>query len=526
MNTKLVAAYALLCLLVKCPTVPAASVSLIGSLGDGYKPISQALEDEGLSVRVLDSVRESGPWGPGTLDECDLTIVLPAEYPPELRRVLLDYAVGGGRLLVLLPERPVVTLSKFCGELGIPAVRQSMIPRGAPGQYKGVCGHVEPFGRAVAGGWAGAPFFLYTGWRLVPPKGEHEVLARTTDRLSDGAWRESGEPVIIRRKVGQGSATVALDFVGPEHLLWDLSGESLYMFVNLARDEVGMSPAAGPPGRFAGYLPGADRRIRTRYRILIVPARYSFPAHPAVIARTLAERVREETGLILDVEVAPPVEPAAASDEYPHPYAFYADVRNRVEADLSECDMLAVLTSDTLPAFNTDSRSYLGVWFSRRNGETGPYGAVIAGGSDEAPGAQWDPQARAWVAGERKRTATLGVRGIVHALMHEFGHHIGFPDYVAPPPHIMSGYYRDSRLEYCDLFKERLCAAMLSLAAAGLADADLDEGTRAELERLLAIGRRHQLRGSPRSGMDAAVRVAGRLGLSAAGPAPGPPGAD
>jgi len=497
------------CVLAACACAQAAHVTVIGHFGHGYNPILRALEDTGLAVSTENSLRTAGPDGPATLEGTDLLLALPADYPPDLTELLASYVEGGGALLILVPEAPPPSLARLCASVGVPLERQSSVPRGPRSAYRGMFGHL------ARGDWPAGPeptrLMVYSGWKLAPVDADAQVLVRTADRFSSGVWRDSSEPVAIKRPLGEGSVIVCLDFVGPQQLLWDLSGESLRLFVGLAADELGLPVSHTDRGRFTRFIPGADKRVKTDYRMLIVPARYSLPAHPQLIARLLADRVAEETGLHLSAEIAPPVEPAQAADRYPDALAFYNDVKAAAGPGLSDYDVLVALTSDTLPAFNTDARSYLGVWFSGRDRPDSPYGVVIAGGSDEVRDAEWDAQKREWVSTNRRRAATLGSRGIVHALMHEFGHHIGFPDYVAPPPYIMSGYYRNSELEYSELFKERLCVTMIAAAEAGLAQSGADREDHEELSRLIAIADRHLSRGSPRAGLDAALRVLGRL---------------
>lgn len=497
------------CLTAAATAAGAGHITVIGLFGDYYKPIFSSLRDAGLDVRVEDSLRPAGPWGKGTLDDADLVVALPADYPPQIHKLLGEYVKGGGRIIVVVPDRPVPSMRSLADSFGLILAPAQQVPRDSHGTYTAARGHADLRQWPAASGVRG--LFLFSGWRLATPEEPARTLATIADRFSGGTWKPSDVPLAVSRPFGQGRATAVLDFIGTGHIMWDLSGAGLHLFVNMVRSEVGLPPSEKPDGYYARFIPGAQVRIKPVCRILIVPAHYTFPAHPKAIAAALAEHVKQQLGIELSVDVSPPVSPARPSSEYPSADAFYTDTAPRAEADLDRYDLVAVLTSDTLPAFNRVGWSYLGVWLPRSDG--GPCGAVIAGGSDQVEAARWDAASHKWIEATRRSSLTLGAKGIVHALMHELGHHLGFPDYVAPAPYIMSGYYRNSRLEYCELFKERLCAAMLSAAEARLDESDTAD--RQALERLLGIGRRHESHGAYRAGIDVAVRVMRRLQAAA-----------
>ncbi len=322
-------------------------------------------------------------------------------------------------------------------------------------------------------------FYIHTGNAIDAKQGV--IFAVGKDTVIDGGSRTKSVnfPVLLGTVYGKGKIIVALDFlVRPELSSFGMNGANYKLIVNTIEYLARGKSNPKPQGYYTKYAKGIEKKVKPWFNILFIPVDLQKSASIKTIAEDFQDRFKDQLGLQANCRIYPEIrskkEGAGSKEDYPFqisksPSAYRSDrelfeeviaVVERKEP-VKKYDFVVLITSDYGNTLCCGGVSAHGVHIVANRPEY-PHGAIIFGKTVYL--LQQNSQERVNRSGEMKVISEHNERDMTHILMHEFGHFLGFPDYMVSPLYIMSGLVPKSKLTYSKLFKDTISFVYLKRA--------------------------------------------------------------
>lgn len=309
-------------------------------------------------------------------------------------------------------------------------------------------------------------FYLYAG----------DYLDITRGKII-GKCKEADISLMVEKDYGKGKIIVSPDFLRDRNLNFQgTNGANYKLFINMVEYLVHNRENPKPQGYYTRYIRDIDKKIKDVYYILFVPVDFEKDFTVEQLAKNFQKELLNQLGLEIYLDITEPIKSNTkqfagresikdlgvySSSSFQQRIFFLEDVTEEIKDthNLGVYDLVVVTTSD-----------HGGVpWNSSLGGHyihttKYPNSIILLGKYVRFVNARWDQKKKRWDYDTVIPIMEYNLRNMTHILLYEFGHFLNFPEKMDPKPYIMSGFIKDSKLIYSNLFKDFVSFCFLKRA--------------------------------------------------------------
>lgn len=420
------------------------------------------------------------------LQNVDILVVgeVHQDYSDKEISLIKNYVEKGGKLIAIVPSIRWYTKGDFLAIKGVEHLVEefggvNLLNNKESNEFwlsltsknftAGTRGEVEVEGHPITSGiknlyvWDG-PMLNVSNGRIIG-RNKDTVLQLGTEHYSVDI------PQIVELYSGNGKIILLPDvFVRSEQTSsFGIDGAGFKMFANTVSYLINGTSSSKTQSYYTKYFRGVDKKIKTNYNILFVPVDFDKNFTVEDIAKLFKEKIEGQFNVIINYKIVSEIstqekntvkwEEIKDAGVYSAPSYkeggarwFYLDVVDYLKdkENLDNFDLVVIISGDYGFAFGCGEETVSGMYLDGEYPEN-PFGVVLYG--KQVRIANLTNTEMGWKYDKIEPLMDYNLNQMTHTLMHEFGHHLGFPDYMVAAPCIMSGFIENPTLVFCDFEK-------------------------------------------------------------------------